>query len=100
MNCPNCKIDIEFTWSRYLKCGPFSNQTCPDCNARFKFIRPFTYYIWQIYTFMGMLGVLCITDTFIGENYFFVEIFLVILWVILYCIIDRGIESNLPTKPH
>ena len=97
MNCPNCNIEIDFTWSRYFKCTPFVAQSCPDCSTKFKFKRPFTYYVWQLYTFLGFLGILCISDRFFEDN-LFVEIFLIILFFVIYCIIDRDIESKLPTK--
>ena len=91
MNCPNCNIGIDFTWSRYIKCTPFIKQACPHCATKFKFERPFTYYIWQLYTLLGFFAIL-----HMKPNYIF--IIFTILWAVLYCIVDKDIESKLPTK--
>ena len=101
MKCPNtdCNIDIELTWSRYFN-NPLSKFNCPECSVKFKFQRPFTYYLWIIAICLGYFMVYSITQTFCGEisNYKLLLLMVTILYMAIIFSIDRNLESKYPTK--
>ena len=99
MKCPNtdCNIDIELTWSRYFK-NLFSRFVCPECSAKFKYQRPFTWYLWFVAWCLGYIASLIIFANFLvymdWPGYWVVSI----VAAAIYLPIDRSLESKYPTK--
>ena len=84
MKCPNCKIDIDLTWARYAR-SPFGRYVCPQCSTKFRFKKPFIYYVWftikkgnfNIWLGYGIVSVIMLA---------------------IYLPIDGKLESKLETK--
>lgn len=98
MNCPNCKIDIELTWSRYFK-SPFSRFVCPGCSKKFKFVRTWGYYLWVVsWVSVFLLGAFLLFTKINFESF---EGYFWVFWVVMMAIyfpIDKALESKLATK--
>ena len=101
MKCPNtdCDIDFELTWSRYFN-NPLGRFNCPECSAKFKFQRPFTYYLWIIAICLGFFILSSIMQWLCGEisNFKLLYLMVTILYMAIMFSIDRSIESKYPTK--
>jgi len=98
MKCPNCKIDIELTWARYAK-SPFGRFVCPECSTKFKFKRPFIWYVWYVTWLTVYFLALSLTITKsnfdnIWLNYGIVSS----IMLAIYFPIDRKLESKFATK--
>jgi hypothetical protein len=93
MNCPNCKVDIELTWSRYFK-NPFGRFVCPACSTRFKFTRTIGYYFWAVsWSSVYLSGTFLLAE----RNFVIMGVFWVFMMAI-YPPIDKALESKLATK--
>ena len=101
MKCPNtdCDIDFELTWSRYFN-NPLGRFNCPECSAKFKYQRPFTYYLWIIAICLGFFILISIMQRLCGEisNFKLLYLMVTILYMAIMFSIDRSIESKYPTK--
>lgn len=98
MKCPNCKIDIELSWARYFK-SAFSRFVCPGCSTRFKFKRPFKWYLWYfswVVSYFITIGLVAMYGdiNFIWLNFAIVSSIL----MAIYFVVDRRMESNFETK--
>ena len=99
MNCPNCKTDIELTWTRYLK-SPLGRFTCQKCATKFKLKKRAIWYAWYTLWFVCYAS----TATFVPMHYYgtyniwamFIAISIPMLAVGL--IIDRKSMSTFEAK--
>ena len=80
--------------------NPLSRFNCPECSAKFKFQRPFTYYLWIIAICLGFFILISIMQRLCGEisNFKLLYLMVTILYMAIMFSIDRSIESKYPTK--
>ncbi len=103
MECPNCKNEIEYSWSVYLK-HPLGRFVCAACNAKYKHVRPWYYWliavIYLVFVFVGGGVFLSVFDFFTKSGFLLLAGYLswLILISVLWCSLDRKFESKLPTK--
>ncbi len=98
MECPNCKINNELTRSRYFK-SPFSRFICDNCQTKFKFKRPWSWYIWVVVS--GSMYVITLIGSlmiFNNENIWLQYSIISAIYFLIYIEIDRKLESNYETK--
>ena len=103
MECPNCKEEVEYTWGVYIK-HPLGRFVCKACKAKYKHVRPWYYWpiavFYVVFVFFGAGIIVSVVDLFSKNMFLLLVVYLswLVLMSILWCGLDKKLESKLPTK--
>ena len=97
MKCPSCETEITFTWAIYAKHG-LGRFTCKECGTKYKHDKPVSYYIWVLFAYLVQLSFLGYAFELNPPEAYYVFLFCIIVWPVVFMIIDKKLESGYPTK--
>jgi len=98
MNCPECDIEMELSWKRYLS-APFGRYKCPECSSKFKFNQPLWLKLLLPIiqcAFILSCGALIIKymvgDCTLGSYAKPMVVFVSLLSIVLFCTADKYLK--------